>query len=1127
MNLRDANFNRDYVLESVSCRLSIQETIVTGVGQITLLDDDFCFSNQGKQYKFQILDDSNRQQTLSFLKKGFHCIAEKTDDEHSQIFHLRIVFFASKERWGPLSVLASEQNLDRLESRVSRSMKSISDIFSLQIGQTKCFLYSIRDASKPNKKEESSENNESNTDEYDEFDALTSSDDGDIQKKAEDKQNSVFRIYGENCMIQVRLLGEDMDAYLSVEKVIYNVNNIPCLRLGIGTLEFSTQREYASKKVRETLRSTPGYISLWDQYSDMEGEFLFRKVREVGVLSWKPEGISAEQKGILVPVKPECVESLRLIQAGDYIAFHETIPPYLQDNDLTWKEWKEGSFSFKPTSETDADSTEETLRYVRSVRNRHTQVKVLKNTGSALVLDAQSLPKGYASLSIIGDQSQIKRRERSRSKIRNGLASNPNLGYIIEGIPYLDSSNSSSRKHYEPLSPLVLDKIFTYDPTPTQRRAIDIALNTPDIAIIQGPPGTGKTTVITAIIERLNELADKSKFLRGEVLVTSLQHDAVKNIQERLTVNSLPTVKFGTSSRQDQEEDFDIITDSWCEENARKLRERHPELRQSEAERELNKLIDRYIRTPNDGNALAFLRYAIGVTTSKETSAELHDLIRELEIYTRDDYGDIVRILRRLRTNSTSFADDGPERAMDAYVALEQLLVNSQSSKDALRVLQQAAMADRDTVSDDLLCSLEEVQDDLLARCFPPPFYRQPTPRKSILTICEKIQKEARSPGNEESRILAEYLDELEHNTSAVRESLKNYCFVFTATLQQSEGKDILEAKSISRDKDVEYDTVIVDEAARANPGDLMIPLARARSKIILVGDHRQLPHMYDEEIFEELRNAGSTVNEADIKISLFQHLFENAKKLEIADGIQRTVTLDAQYRMHPVLGQFISQQFYESHDEQFASPLPESKFRQELVPVPVEWLNLPPSRGKEDRNAQKSRYRMCEVRLIVNKIKEFLDNPTAEKLNFGVISFYSAQVQKIRSMLEESGEKISEAIRSGRLRVGSVDSFQGMEFDVIFLSVVRTGAAFSKINLQQLERDSNYKADVGLRTYGFLTSENRLCVALSRQKKLLIIVGDSSMFVGGIAERVANCCIPAMPALYKLCQEKGVVEEC
>ncbi len=57
-----------------------------------------------------------------------------------------------------------------------------------------------------------------------------------------------------------------------------------------------------------------------------------------------------------------------------------------------------------------------------------------------------------------------------------------------------------------------MKKIFSKNPpTPNQIEAIDIALNTPDIAIVQGPPGTGKTTIVTAIIERLNELSDKSE----------------------------------------------------------------------------------------------------------------------------------------------------------------------------------------------------------------------------------------------------------------------------------------------------------------------------------------------------------------------------------------------------------------------------------------------------------------------------------------------------------------------------------------------------------------------------------------------------------------------------------------
>lgn len=1135
MDLKDMNFNKDYVLESVGCRLAIQETILDGVGQVTLTEDGgLLFANQGKRYSFQVLNDEMYRQVQAFLKRGFFCAAAKTDNTHSQVFHLRMVFFASVERWGPLNLVANNQIMEKLESRLSKNIGSVENLFTLQIGQTAYFAYSIRDVFPPEEKEpgRAAEDDGSDGNGYEEMKAPADSDGGTRKKRAEE-QDKVIRIYGENCVLQARLTGEDMDAYLYVEKMQSSVNNAPCLRLGIGRLCFSEQREFVSKKVRDTLRSTPGYISLWDQYSEQEGEFLLQKAREVSLLEWVREGISAEQGGILVPVRQECIGALRLIQAGDYISFQENTPPYLLDLDLSWKTWEEAGFTNELPGEGEVNDDGGISPPAYHPRPRAIDVKVLKNTGSALLLDAQSLPQGCASLSIVGDQRQISRRKKSRSLIHNGLAANPNLGLIIEGISNADRKPVSGGKHHEPLSPLVLDKIFSHDPTPTQRRAIELALNTPDIAIIQGPPGTGKTTVITAIIERLNEIASKDKLVRGEVLVTSLQHDAVKNIQERLSINSIPTIKFGSSRKQDQAEEFDLATEAWCKENAGKLRERHLGLRQSETERELAKLADWYIRTPNEENALAFLRYAVGVTTDKDISAELHALIQELEIHTKEDYSDVIRILRRLRTTKTSFADDGPERAMDAEIALEKLLTQSESSQEILRALQQAAMANREDVPVDLLTKLRSIRETLLARCFPPPFYRQPTPRKDILSVCERVQQKTRIPGNEEDRILAEYLDELEHNTAAVQESLKNYCFVFTATLQQSEGKDILRAKRGAADRanrtgfvKIEYDTVIVDEAARASPGDLMIPLARARGRIILVGDHRQLPHMYDEDIFEAMTDAGKPVHEADIKTSLFQHLFENAKKLEKADGIQRTITLDAQYRMHPVLGKFVSSQFYESHGEQFASPLSEDFFSQPLVPGPVKWFDVPQSSGREDRDARKSRFRMCEARLIVNQLKEYLDNPAVENLSFGVISFYSAQVKKIHDMLVED-QAAAEAMRSGRLRVGSVDSFQGMEFDVIFLSVVRSGSSFSKIDLKLLARDEEYARKTGLSCYGFLTSENRLCVALSRQKRLLIIVGDSSMFLGGTAGQVASRCVPAMSALYQLCREKGVVEEC
>lgn len=64
---------------------------------------------------------------------------------------------------------------------------------------------------------------------------------------------------------------------------------------------------------------------------------------------------------------------------------------------------------------------------------------------------------------------------------------------------------------------------------PSQERALHVALNTPDIALIQGPPGTGKTSVIAALMERLAQTSNEPESISSSVLLTSFQHEAVEN----------------------------------------------------------------------------------------------------------------------------------------------------------------------------------------------------------------------------------------------------------------------------------------------------------------------------------------------------------------------------------------------------------------------------------------------------------------------------------------------------------------------------------------------------------------------------------------------------------------------
>jgi superfamily I DNA and/or RNA helicase len=344
---------------------------------------------------------------------------------------------------------------------------------------------------------------------------------------------------------------------------------------------------------------------------------------------------------------------------------------------------------------------------------------------------------------------------------------------------------------------------------------------------------------------------------------------------------------------------------------------------------------------------------------------------------------------------------------------------------------------------------------------------------------------------------------------------------VLAATCQQAVGYQMNLRKG---DNNV-FDTVVVDEAARANPLDLFIPMSLAERRIILVGDHRQLPHILDHEIESDLDSDVTEKTQEMLRTSLFQRLFAQLRQRERADGIKRTVTLDVQYRMHPVLGQFVGDTFYGPHGEGFTSGRPATDFTHSLAPYEgavAAWVDVPLGRGAEHRGQSKSR--RVEAKWIAREAHRLMsDRPD---LSVGVITFYSAQVNELMRQMEalgmtehldDGGYRIHESwkttrdeggVLKERLRVGTVDAFQGKEFDVVLLSMTRSNDIAA--DQPKLLR----------RKYGHLMLENRLCVAMSRQQRLLIVVGDSGMLKG---EQAAKA-VPGLVRFMELCGgEHGV----
>ena len=162
--------------------------------------------------------------------------------------------------------------------------------------------------------------------------------------------------------------------------------------------------------------------------------------------------------------------------------------------------------------------------------------------------DLEEEKDSYIFYSIKGDKTVNDRREKAKELIANNKTPMRELNLIIEG----KKVTKEKAGNYEALSIETKESLFPkYEPTENQKEAIQIALNTPDIAIIQGPPGTGKTTVITAILQRLSEERKEVGNISGNNLLTSFQHDAVNNALSRIKI--LPAEKYGIKGGMEEE----------------------------------------------------------------------------------------------------------------------------------------------------------------------------------------------------------------------------------------------------------------------------------------------------------------------------------------------------------------------------------------------------------------------------------------------------------------------------------------------------------------------------------------------------------------------------------------------
>ncbi|MGL4402817.1 MAG: DEAD/DEAH box helicase [Fusobacteriaceae bacterium] len=765
--------------------------------------------------------------------------------------------------------------------------------------------------------------------------------------------------------------------------------------------------------------------------------------------------------------------------------------------------------------------------------------------------------EGYLIFSTSGSDTIRQRRERARDLIANGKSAMPGLNLIIEG----EQGNLAKRDYISPLSEKVESKIFpNHPPTPVQRKAIELALNTPDMVLIQGPPGTGKTTVITAILSRLQELDKKIGGIFARNLVTSFQHDAVINAIERVKILGLDSMKL------DQKGERLVVfrqIQNTINQTVSQYYEEYPSLQENKEKEEIIELFSQYKHSiygaPEKNQCLKLLDKLSVFVKKTENSGEFLKRIDEIKIEILGDKRGISKFRRiffsKLPTSKIMFEDNG---RLFIEMALEELEKN-EVFEDEKILLEGAKKFLRSSLENEeylfqKFATMKAIKLKFLAKMNPVDnIYTSQNTNAKINELFEEIGEyieslERKNPDYTEDLRLY-YLKELENNPLRIQRSIQNYVNTIGATCQGTQSKDVLRSKkenipgvtgnskkSYLLEEYEKYDNVLIDEAARSTPLDLLIPMSLAKNRIILVGDHKQLPQIIDDAILSKIKNdeeddTTKSLIEKHIQQSMFETLMSSLKKLTEKDGIERVITLDKQYRMHPVMGDFVSRIFYETEEEnrsetrKIASPRPSSEFNYNLgdIKEPLVWFDVPYTKTNEEKkDSRGSTYRTAEASEIAKFIAGYIDDPSNKNRTFGVITFYAKQREEILKALSDygitkpskSGYKIKDKYRNyeiedgiiEKLRVGTVDAFQGMEFDFVFLSMVRS----NKISNLESQKRINQK-------YGFLTYYNRLCVAMSRQKRMIGIFGDGEMLnFEGIED------IRPLREFYKICREGG-----
>lgn len=248
------------------------------------------------------------------------------------------------------------------------------------------------------------------------------------------------------------------------------------------------------------------------------------------------------------------------------------------------------------------------------------------------------------------------------------------------------------------------------------------------------------------------------------------------------------------------------------------------------------------------------------------------------------------------------------------------------------------------------------------------------------------------------------------------------------------------------------FDLAIVDEAGKAFLAELLVPARHAR-RVIVVGDHNQLPPTVTREALDEsIRyRLGTAEVEEILRENAFQKLFDRLPP-------EHKGMLDEQYRMDPDIGDAVSSLFYKGQlkNGRERNPWPWTRHRLHLV----DFSEVAAYRN--ERTPGGSQRNVYEAQLLVDLVLGLARRAGRVLPKTLVICPYAGQRALVARLLARHG--VPDAVK-----VTTVDAVQGGEAELVFLLMTRSRGRTE-----------------------FLLDEHRLNVALSRAQEAVVVLGHA-----------------------------------